>query len=106
MNIEYALPYSLAAIAVSSLYCMVACPVEAVNKPLKDVQRENQRKKRVLISSINLALVLLIFVVPSIAKYAPVLAIYSSGTLAASLLLVVAQLVDRQERTDTDTTSE
>ncbi|MDD3393236.1 MAG: accessory gene regulator B family protein [Anaerotignum sp.] len=106
MNIKYALPYSLAAIAVSALLVWSLAPVEAFNKPLKDVQRERQRKKSVLISSINLALVLLFFVVPSIAKYAPFLAIYSSGTLAASLLLVVAQLVDRQERTHTDTTSE
>ena len=106
MNTKYALPYSLAAIAVSALLALSLAPVEAVNKPLKAAQRESQRKKSVLISSINFVLVLLFFVVPSIAKYAPFLAIYSSGTLAASLLLVVAQLVDRQERIDTDITSE
>lgn len=105
MNIEYALPYSLAAIAVSALLVWSLAPVEAVNKPLKDVQRDKQRKKSVIISSLNLALVLLFFVVPSISKYAPALSIYSSGTLAASLLLTVAQLVNRNVRTNTDTTS-
>lgn len=106
MNIKYALPYSLAAIAVSSLLVWSLAPVEAINKPLKDGQRENQRNKSIVISSINLALVLLFFAVPAIAKYAPFLAIYSSGALAASLFLVVAALVDRQERAETDTASE
>ena len=105
MNIEYALPYSLVAITVSSLIVWSFAPVEAVNKPLKVVHRQTQRKKSIIISNINLVLVLLYFAIHAIAKHAHFLAIYSSGALAASLSLVIAVLVNQQERTHTDTTT-
>lgn len=98
MNIEYAFPYSLAAIAISALLVWSLAPVEAVNKPLKAAQRETQRKKSVVISSINLALVLLFFAVPAIDNFTPFLAIYSSGALAASLSLVMVVLVDGKRK--------
>ncbi len=90
MNNEHALPYSMTAIIVSSLLIWSLAPVEAVNKPLKELQRETQRKKSVTLACINLTLILLFYFVPTLTKHAQLFAFYSSGTLAASFFIVVA----------------
>lgn len=107
INIEYILPYSLIAIIVSALFIWSFAPVEAVNKPLKAVQREIQRNKSIIIACVNLALILILLFYSRFAtdKYTQFLVFYSSGVFAASLSLVVAAVINCQNRNFTGTVS-
>lgn len=95
---EYAFPYALAAIAVSSLLIWTLAPVEALNKPLKATQRVQQRERSIIIACVNLALVLLFNAVSWLARYEYFLAFYSSGALAAGGTLVVAVANNRKKQ--------
>ena len=96
MNAGYLLSYSLSTIALSSLLIRLLAPIEAVNKPLKDAQKKTQRKKSVVIASINLKMALIFYFVPALNGYAQIFGFYSSGVLAASLSLLAAVIVTKK----------
>lgn len=82
--------YSLVSVLVSFILTWIFSPVGAINKPLGNEQRQEQRKISLIISSINLAVALLYFVIP----FLPIvlLSYYASGTLCAGALLLAAKI--------------
>lgn len=92
---KYALIYALIAIMISSILIWVLAPVEAVNKPLKEAQREIQRQRSIVLACVNITLVLLFFGLERIRPFTPLFAYYCSGALAASLSLLIAEIVNR-----------
>lgn len=103
INNEYLLPYSLVTVTISSLLIWSLSPVEAVNKPLKNEQKERQRKRSIIIACANLAATLLFYIVEAIRDYSPFLVFYNSGAFAASLSLVAAKIVNRNSGMDANT---
>ncbi|MDR3270622.1 MAG: accessory gene regulator B family protein [Peptococcaceae bacterium] len=95
MHPEFVLPYSLAAIAVSSLLIWALSPVAAANKPLSKAKQERQREKSLILACINMAVTLSFFAVPAIRDYSSLLAWYNSGALAASASLAAAVAVSK-----------
>ena len=98
MSAGHILPYLLVSVLISSLLIWSLAPVEAVNKPLKDEQRKRQRQRSIIIACVNLAITLLFFTGQSINKFLPLFAFYNSGALAASLSLLAAEILNKQNR--------
>jgi accessory gene regulator B len=96
MNSNFVLLYSISTVFVSSLLIWAFSPVEAVNKPLKDEQREKQRSQSILLVSMNMAVATISYLFPLVPKI--MIAFYVSGMLAASLLLVVAIATNKTKR--------
>ncbi len=90
LNTDFMRYYSLVSIMVCSIFIWSFAPVEAANKPLKQEQREKQKKHSVIISSVNLAIVLTFFALPNLPSN--LLAYYISGALSASGLLVIPKI--------------
>jgi accessory gene regulator B len=89
--------YQLTAITTSLILVLLLSPVQAVNKPLKDEQRKRQRKRSIIIACVNLAIVVLIFIFDAVGKSLSLLSFYCSGAFAASLSLLVAALVYKND---------
>lgn len=92
MNDEYMIAYMLFSSVISSLLLWSYAPIEASNKPLKERQRQVQRKKSMTLACVNLAIVLLLYAIPQLNNLIQFLIFYTSGALAASLSLAVASV--------------
>lgn len=104
LNIEYMLPYSLVSAMISAILVWSLSPIEAVNKPLKPEQRKQQRNRSIILICVVLAVTLLFYAVDFDEKYFPLLSFFNSGALAASLSLVVATIVNKNNSIDVDST--
>lgn len=82
--------YSIIVAIASSILVWYFAPVEAINKPLSNDQRQRQRKHSITLSSLNLAIALVCYFIPQ----APVnlLAYYFSGTVSVAVLLLAAKI--------------
>lgn len=89
-SISYTMLTSYVAFAalVSSVLVWLFSPFRAINNPLKKEQKAIFRKRSLTITTINMAITIIVFFIPHPPmKY---LAFYQSGALAASLTLAAA----------------
>lgn len=82
---------------LSLLILLFFSPVEASNKPLKQVQRRRNRRISIVVGLINQ---IISFLCWRIGTCGMMWELYFAGILAASTLLVVAKLINKVERSD------
>ena len=90
--------YSLVTITLSSVLVWFLSPVNAENKPLKDNQKIHQRKRSIIITCINMAILWCFCISETLRKYMMLFSFYSSGVFAASMSLAVATLQKKKKK--------
>lgn len=87
INDEFIIIFALLSVILSLIIIIIFAPVAPENKPLTEKRRKKQRDISIFIALLNIALILITFYVFKV--YAIRLVYYISGSLIASILLVV-----------------